>query len=84
VSTTYHRNEQSQLLIITCIFIVMCQEIWHILKNAVVWDVTPCDSCKEMSVLRRVTRRHIPEDGILYSHRRENLKSYIALTDWTL
>jgi hypothetical protein len=22
------------------------------------------------------TRRHIPEDGILHSHRRENLKSY--------
>jgi hypothetical protein len=27
---------------------------------------------------------YIPEDGILPSHRRENLKSYIALTDWTL
>jgi hypothetical protein len=26
------------------------------------------------------TRRHIPEDYILHSHRRENLKSYIALT----
>jgi hypothetical protein len=25
----------------------------------------------------RSTRRHIPEDGILQSHRRENLKSYI-------
>jgi hypothetical protein len=24
----------------------------------------------------RSTRRHIPEDGILHSHRRENLKSY--------
>jgi hypothetical protein len=23
---------------------------------------------------------HIPEDGILHSHRSENLKSYIALT----
>jgi hypothetical protein len=27
---------------------------------------------------------YIPEDGILRSHRRENLKSYIALTGWTL
>jgi hypothetical protein len=27
---------------------------------------------------------HIPEGGILHSHRRENLKSYIVLTDWTL
>jgi hypothetical protein len=27
---------------------------------------------------------YIPEDGILHSHRRENLKSYKALTGWTL
>jgi hypothetical protein len=26
----------------------------------------------------------IPEDDILHSHRRENLKSYTALTDWFL
>jgi hypothetical protein len=27
---------------------------------------------------------HFPEDGILHSHSREHLKSYIALTGWTL
>jgi hypothetical protein len=27
---------------------------------------------------------YIPEDGILHSHRRENLKSDIALTGWAL
>jgi hypothetical protein len=27
---------------------------------------------------------YTPEDGILHSHRRENLKSYIPLTRWAL
>jgi hypothetical protein len=38
----------------------------------------------ETSALIRATRRHIPEDGTLHSHRRENLKSYIALNGWAL
>jgi hypothetical protein len=41
-------------------------------------------SSSETSVLTRATRRTIPEDGILHSHCRENFKSYIALTWWTL
>jgi hypothetical protein len=36
------------------------------------------------SVLTRATRRNVPEDAILHRQRRENLKSYIALTGWTL
>jgi hypothetical protein len=35
----------------------------------------------ETSVHTRSTRRHIPEGGILYSHRRENLKSYIIFEE---
>jgi hypothetical protein len=31
----------------------------------------------ETSVLKGATRRHIPEDAILHSHRPENLKSYM-------
>jgi hypothetical protein len=38
----------------------------------------------EASVLTRATRHNIPENTILHSRRRENLKSYIALTGWTL
>jgi hypothetical protein len=36
----------------------------------------------ETSVLTRVIRRHIPNDGILHSHRRENLKSYKNVKVW--
>jgi hypothetical protein len=37
-------------------------------------------SSSETSVLTRATRRNLPEDGIFHSHRRENLKSYMALS----
>jgi hypothetical protein len=36
-------------------------------------------SSSESSVLISSTLRHIPEDGILHSHRRETLKSYTKL-----
>jgi hypothetical protein len=38
----------------------------------------------DTSFLTIATRRKIPQDGILHRLRRENLKSYIALTGWTL
>jgi hypothetical protein len=34
-------------------------------------------SSSETSGLTRATRRNVPEDTILHSHRRENLKSYM-------
>jgi hypothetical protein len=37
-------------------------------------------SSSETSALTRTTRRTIPENDILHSHHRENLKSHIALT----
>jgi hypothetical protein len=35
-------------------------------------------------ILTRATWHNILEDDIIHSHRRENLKSYIALTGWAL
>jgi hypothetical protein len=36
----------------------------------------------ETPVLTRATRRNIPEDTILHSYRRENLKSYNNYPAW--
>jgi hypothetical protein len=36
-------------------------------------------SSSETSILTRATRRIIPEDVILHSHRRKNLKSYMLV-----
>jgi hypothetical protein len=41
-------------------------------------------SSSETSVLTRATEHNIQEDGILHSHRPENLKPYIALTGCAL
>jgi hypothetical protein len=38
---------------------------------------TQAATSNRRTVLTRTTRRNIPEDTFLHSHRRENLKSYI-------
>jgi hypothetical protein len=44
--------------------------------------MSSCGMLRRVARVRtRVTRRNIPGDDILHSHYRENLKSYIALTD---
>jgi hypothetical protein len=41
-------------------------------------------SSSETSVLTRATRHNIPEDTIVHSHRRENLKSYMYAIQFLL
>jgi hypothetical protein len=57
-----------QLLLLLILFTEMMQAIYS----------------SSYSVLTRATWRHITEDGILHSRRRENIKSYIESTDWAL
>jgi hypothetical protein len=56
-------------------------------KEVALWDDVPSDLCENRRFggtylfhHRRLTWRNIPEGGIIHSHRREHLKSYIALT----
>jgi hypothetical protein len=41
-------------------------------------------SSQRVKTGRKRSMDDIPEDGIIHSHRRENLKSYIASTGWAL
>jgi hypothetical protein len=62
------RTDISEELSASIIRVTRIGELGTTLKNGVFWVVTPCGSCKN------------PEDTILHSHRRENLKSYIGTT----
>jgi hypothetical protein len=55
-----------------------CYAVW---RNTLMMEVL---RSSETSVLTRVTRHNIPDDSILHSHRRGNLKSRIDLTGWPL
>jgi hypothetical protein len=53
--------------------------------NSLILSTLKMETCSShASALTRPTRPHILEDCILHGHRRENLKSYIALTGWAL
>jgi hypothetical protein len=78
----YQQGENNRLARNDC-------SLLRLLVTANVAPTSPILVILLMEVIRafetsRVTPRNIPEDGILHSHRRESLKSYIALTGWAL
>jgi hypothetical protein len=70
------RNTKLARLLVTASVVPSSSILVKLMKEPISYSGT--------SVLTRATWRNIPEDDILHSHRREYLKSYIALTGWSL
>jgi hypothetical protein len=77
LSATFIRNRSvASRLLVTASVVPSSPILATLMKEAL--------SSYETSFLTRATRSNVPEDGILHRHCRENIKSHIALTGWTL
>jgi hypothetical protein len=71
LGTTLAVTSNRRTLLVTFSVVPSSQILVTLMKEAL--------RSSETSVLTRATRRNTPEDAILHSHRRENLKSYWGL-----
>jgi hypothetical protein len=74
-SARQEQLEQKLLLVIACVVPSLL-----ILSTMIMGEI----HSSETSVLTRAPWRHMPEESILHSHSRENLRSHAALTSWAL
>jgi hypothetical protein len=76
LAATNNRNAQCVRLLVTADLVPSSLIPFNLRMEAI--------PSSEMSGLTKDKLRNIPEVGIVHSHCRENLKSYITLTGWTL
>jgi hypothetical protein len=77
----YHQGEENRRANNNVLLSVL-QVLATVNVSLVRWLFSPCWCTRyvppKTSVITGATRRHIPDDGILHSHRRESLRYYIS------
>jgi hypothetical protein len=81
-------NHAAKKCCVYCVFLLSVLRLLVIadVPSSVILSILMMEAIysSETLVPARTTWHHIPQNGILHSHYRENHKSYIALTGWTL
>jgi hypothetical protein len=80
----HHHGDKNIILFLRCVLLLVV--IADVVPRSPILVTLMMDAIysSQTSVLTRATWRNIPEDDILHSQSRENFKSYIALTGWSL
>jgi hypothetical protein len=77
---TYRLHHSGEILFVRSVLLLLVTA--NVVRGSSILVTSMMDAIRspESSVLTSATRRNIPKDAILHSHRRENLKSFILLS----